>query len=125
MKGVVLDTGALIAWERSDRAVANLVAEANAAEETLTIPAGCVAQTWRDPRRQARLAALVKRPYVDVVAMDDSEARRVGRLLADSGTSDITDGHVAICALRLDAAVLTSDPEDIRRLGPTLRIQRV
>lgn len=26
---------------------------------------------------------------------------------------------------RLDAAVLTSDPEDIRQLGPNLRIHRV
>ena len=121
----MLDTGALIAWERFDRAVAALIAEAKAAEETLTIPAGCVAQTWRDPRRQARLAALVKRPDVDVVAMDGSEAQKVGLLLADSGTSDITDGHVAVCALRLDAAVVTSDPEDIRQLAPTLRIHAV
>ena len=57
--------------------------------------------------------------------MDFAEARRVGALLAATGTSDITDGHVAVCALRLDAAVVTSDPEDIRALGPRLRIHRV
>ena len=57
--------------------------------------------------------------------MDEDQARQVGRLLAATGTSDITDAHVALCALRHDAAVLTSDPDDIRRLVPTLRIHRV
>ena len=57
--------------------------------------------------------------------MDEDQARRVGRLLASTGTADITDAHVALCALRRDAAVLTSDPEDIRRLVPRLRIHRV
>ena len=125
MNNVVFDTGALIALERSSRAVAGLVAEARRARETLTVPAGCVAQAWRDPRRRVRLAAFLKRPNVDVVAMDEDQARRVGRLLAATGTSDITDAHVALCALRRDAAVLTSDPEHIRRLVPTLRIHRV
>lgn len=125
MSDIVLDTGALIAFERADRAVGVLVDEATRASETLTVPAGCVAQTWRDPRSQARLAALLKRSNVDIVAMDDAEARRVGLLLAAARTSDITDGHVAVCALRLRAAVVTSDPEDIRQLAPTLRIHAV
>ena len=121
----MLDTGALIAFERADRAVGVMVDEATRADETLTVPAGCVAQTWRDPRRQARLTALLKRPNVDIVALNDAEARRVGLLLAATGTADITEGHVALCALRLDAAVVTSDPKDIRLLGPGLRIHSV
>ena len=125
MNGVVLDTGALIALERGDRAVKVLVAEAQRTRATLTLPAGCIAQAWRDPARQARLASFLRSPDVDVVAMDDAEARRVGLLLAGTGASDIADGHVALCAIRLDAAVLTSDPEDIRQLGPNLRIHRV
>lgn len=125
MSNVVLDTGALIALERASRAVAGLVAEARRTRETLTVPAGCVAQVWRDPRRQVRLSVFLKRPNVEVVAMDEDQARQVGRLLAATGTSDITDAHVALCALRRDAAVLTSDPDDIRRLVPTLRVHRV
>jgi len=125
LSGVVLDTGALIGWERADRAVTTLVAGARRKKVTLTIPAGCGAQTWRDPRRQARLAALVRDPNVDVVAMNVVEAQKVGLLLADTGTSDITDAHGAVCALRLEAAVVTSDPEDIRQRGPGLRIHRV
>lgn len=125
MSDVVLDTGALIAFERASRTVRSLVNEAMRRNETLTVPAGCVAQTWRKPQRQARLAALLKRSNVHVVAMDWDQARRVGLLLAATGTSDITDAHVAVCAVRLDAAVLTSDPDDIRRLVPTLRIHRL
>ena len=125
MSETVLDTGALIALERGNRAVGILTDDATRRTETLTVPAGCIAQTWRDPRRQARLATFLKRPNVDVVAMDAEQARHVGLLLAATGTSDITDGHVAVCALRLGATVVTSDPEDIRRLGPKLRIHAV
>ena len=125
MSDTVLDAGALIAFERANRDVGVLVDEAALRDETLTIPAGCVAQTWRDPRRQARLAAFLKRPNVDVVTMDKDQAQQVGLLLAATGTSDITDGHVVVCALRLSAAVVTSDPDDIRQLAPTLRIHAV
>ena len=125
MSGVVLDAGALIALERASRAVIGIVAEARRTRQPLTVPAGCIAQSWRNPRRQAPLAAFLKQPYVDVVAMDAAEARTVGLLLADTGSSDITDAHVAVCALRRDATVLTSDPDDIQRLAPTVRIHRV
>jgi hypothetical protein len=46
----------------------------------------------------------------------------VGALLARSGTSDIVDAHVVICAQDSGFAVLTSDPSDIRRLDPELEI---
>lgn len=125
MKGVVLDTGALIAFERGDRFLANLVSEARRTNATLTVPAGCLAQAWRKPSRQARLGTLLRMPNTDVVAMDDAEARRVGLLLATTETSDIVDGHVAVCAHRLGATVLTSDPDDIKLLGTTLATRRV
>ena len=125
MSDAVLDTGALIAIERGDRAVAVLVAEARRTRSTLTVPAGCVAQAWRDPRRQARLAAFLRLPEVDVAAMDAAEARRVGLLLASSGTSDIVDAHVAVCALRRGTTVVTSDPNDIERLAPALRVHAI
>ena len=57
--------------------------------------------------------------------MDAADARRIGLLLAASDTADIADAHVAVCALRLGGGVVTSDPEDIARLAPTLRIHRV
>jgi predicted nucleic acid-binding protein len=122
---IVFDTSALIAFERNKRDVVVLVAEARRTNDTIIVPAGCVAQGWRDPRRQARLAAFLRLPSVDVVALDDEEARRVGLLLAAAGASDVVDGHVALCALRGRHVVLTSDPQDIRRLAPHVITRRV
>ena len=102
MTGVVLDTGALIALERGNREMAVLVSEARISNTTLTVPAGCVAQAWRDPRRQARVASFLRLTIVDVVALDLIEARRIGLLLAVTGMSDIVDGHVAQCGHRLE-----------------------
>jgi hypothetical protein len=39
-----------------------------------------------------------------------------------SGVSDVVDGHVALHARRRDLAVLTSDPDDIAALDPSLTI---
>lgn len=125
MTGVVLDTGALIALDRAARTITTLIAEARTTNATLTVPAGCVAQAWRNPSRQARLSSFLRLTNVDVIPVDEAEARRIGMLLAASGTSDIVDAHVAICAQRLRQAVVTSNPGDIRRLGPGLRVERI
>lgn len=125
MSGAVLDTGALIALERGSRAMAILVAEARSSQATLTVPAGCVAQAWRKPARQARIAALLRLAIVDVVALDATDARGVGLLLAAAGTSDVIDGHVALCGHRLSRPVITSDPDDISLLAPGVRVHKV
>ena len=125
MNSAVIDTGGLIAWERTTRSVVALVAEARAVGATLTVPAGCVAQAWRNPRRQARLAALLRRPEIDIVPLDASDARLVGVLLASTQTTDTADAHVAVCALRLGQPVLTSDPGDLSRLSADIETVRV
>jgi len=125
VSGVVFDTGALIALDRGLREVVVLVAEARQEHDTITVPASCVAQAWRAPARQARLAGFLRLPNVDIVALDDTEARRVGLLLAGTHTVDVVDAHVAICGQRLGQAVLTSEPVDILRLGPSILVHRV
>ncbi len=125
MSGAILDTGALIAVERGDRAVAVILDAARRARSPIAVPAGCVAQAWRNPARQARLAVLLRQPHVAVVNLDDADARRVGLLLAATATSDVVDAHVALCAHRLRRTVLTRDPEDIRRLAPGAQIHTV
>ncbi len=125
MNGVVFDTGALIALERGDRGVTVLIIEARRTTTRLTVPAGCVAQAWRHPATQARLAMFLRLPIVEVPTIDAAEARRIGLLLAATQTSDIVDAHVALCAQRLGQTVLTSDPNDIALLGPSLEIHRV
>lgn len=125
MSGVVFDTGALIALDRGVREVAVLVAEARRGNDTITVPAGCLAQAWRAPAKQARLAGFLRLPNVDIVALDDAEARRVGLLLAGTRTKDVIDAHVAIVAHRLGQVVLTSDPADISRVAPTVTTRAV
>lgn len=58
----------------------------------------------------------------EVVPLDGSHAQAVGALLARTGTSDITDAHVVICAQNAGDAVIMSDPRDLKRLDPKLRL---
>ena len=115
-----MDAGALIALDRNDRRVVVLLARAAERGARLTVPAGALAQAVREPARQARLARLVRQPTTDVAALDRADATRVGRLLAVSGTSDVVDAHVVVCARRAGQSVVTSDPEDLHRLDPGL-----
>ena len=76
---------------------------------------------WRS-ERQARLARLIRQPTTDVVALDRVDATHIGRRLAQSGTADIADAHVVVCAKRAAQPVVTSDPDDLRRLDPHLDV---
>ena|SRR5437763_5995950 len=120
--GVTLDAGGLIALDRDDRRVIVLLARAAETRGRVTVPASALAQAIRRPERQARLARLIRQPTTDVVALDRVDATHVGRLLAASGTADITDAHVIVCARRSGQRVVTSDPDDLRRLDPDLEV---
>lgn len=125
MPGVTLDAGALIALERDDRRVLVLLARARETGARVTIPATALAQVVRAPARQVRLARLARQPTTDVVPLGRVDATSVGRLLAASGTADIVDAHVVICARRAAQHVATSDSEDLLVLDPDLRFIRV
>jgi predicted nucleic acid-binding protein len=120
--GVTLDAGGLIALDRDDRRVIVLLARAAEAGARVTIPATVLAQAIRRPERQVRLARLIRQPTTDVVPLDRVDATHVGRLLAAAGTADITDAHVVVCARRAGQRVVTSDPDDLRRLDPALEV---
>lgn len=119
---VVLDAGALIAFERNDRKVRTLVELALANGVALHAPAGVVGQVWRDGKRQARLARLVGSGLVEVQALDREEAQATGVLCGQTGTSDVIDASVALLARRHAATVVTSDAEDLRRIDPKVRL---
>jgi predicted nucleic acid-binding protein len=122
MMGVTFDAGALIALDRGDRRVLALVSRAREVRATVTVPATALAQAIRRPRTQARLARLIRQPTTDLVALDGSDATSVGILLAASGTRDITDAHVVVCARRSGQTIVTSDPADLRRLDASARL---
>jgi predicted nucleic acid-binding protein len=124
-RGVTLDAGALIALDRDDRRIVALLARAQETSARVTIPATALAQAVRNPARQARLARLVRQPATDVVALDRLDATAVGRVLAASGTADVVDAHVVLCARRAGQAIATSDPDDLRHLDPAVRLVTV
>jgi hypothetical protein len=126
MAALVFDTGALIAIDRGDRAVGALLAAAAEGGVDAVTSSACVAQAWRDPTHQARLARALT-GFLEQ-AVDPAEARRCGALLARTGTPDIVDGAVALLVDDGDT-ILTSDVRDVERLletrGTRARVQPV
>ncbi len=120
--GLTLDTGALVAFDRNDRYVVSLISRALERELGIAVPAGVVAQAWRDGRKQVRLARLLGAPQVQVDSLDDRRARAAGQLCGVAKTRDIVDASVVLCARDRSHAVLTSDAEDLRRLDGQLRL---
>jgi predicted nucleic acid-binding protein len=118
----VLDAGALIAFERNDKRVRTLVELAAARGIDLYAPAGVVGQVWRDGRRQARLARLLASGALRVEGLDREEAQAAGVLCGQSKTDDVIDASVALAARRHRAKVVTSDPDDLRRIDARLDI---
>ena len=125
MSGITFDAGGLIALDRHDqhaRRVLALLARATESGSRVTIPATALAQAIRNPARQARLSRLIRQSGTDLVALNGPDATAVGLLLARSGTADIVDAHVVLCAQRAGQAVVTSDADDLRRIAPDLRL---
>lgn len=119
-RAVVLDAGALLAFERNDRRVRRLIELTAERGGSLHVPAGVIAQVWRDGARQARLARLLKSRALDVRELDLGEGQAAGSLCGVARTADVVDASVALLARRYSAIVVTSDPDDLRRLDAGL-----
>jgi hypothetical protein len=102
----------LIALDRGVRKVGALLAVAAASSVEAVTSTACVAQAWRDPARQARLARALA-GFLER-SLDSAVARHC-RLLARAGTIDVVDGTIALLVETADT-VVTSDPADITRL---------
>lgn len=122
VNGLTFDAGGLIALERNDRRVLLVLDAALVDASRIIIPATALAQVIRNPARQVRLWRMIQFERTEVIPLDGSQAQAVGALLAKTGTSDIADAHVVICAQREGYAVITSDPLDLKRLDPELRL---
>ncbi|MGH4026607.1 MAG: PIN domain-containing protein [Pseudonocardiaceae bacterium] len=125
MTTVVLDTGALIALERRDTRLLALADELHRQRQVAHVPTGVVAQTWRGSARQHAVVRLLRAQAVRVDPLSEDVAYQLGILLGSSGTTDVVDAHVALLARRLRATVLTSDPDDVAALDPTLTLVRI
>jgi hypothetical protein len=118
----VLDSGALIAFEKNDRKVRTLIELALAHGTSLWTAGGVVAQVWRDGSRQARLARLLGSGLVQIQPLDREEAQATGVLCGETGTRDIVDASVVLLARKYAATIVTSDPDDLRRIDPAAQL---
>jgi hypothetical protein len=120
----VLDAGALVAVDRRDRTIGAQLRVLHQLGTPLRASSAVVGQVWRDGRKQANLARVLAGVGIEPLNKDDG--RRIGELLAQAGSSDIVDAHVALMAAPADL-ILTSDPGDIRKLlqvrGVPARVQ--
>lgn len=123
MSALILDAGALLAVDRDDRSMIARLQVAQRKGMELRSNAMVVAQVWRDRKgRQVRLARLL--PAVDVRAVNPSDGREAGALLADTGTADAIDATVVLLAAPGDR-ILTGDPGDLTRLAEAARNRAV
>ena len=113
MSNVVYDDAVLVAADRNER---RAWAEHKARLElgvVPLVPAPAVAQVSRSPL-QAQLRRFLTGCVV--VPLGETGAHEAGRLLGMTKTSDVVDAVVVTTALRRKATILTSDPNDIKRL---------
>lgn len=107
---LVLDAGALIAYEDGDRTVRAFLERARREGVDVRTTTGAVAQVWRNGAHQARLALLLRGVFE--VELTAEQARRVGTLLGKARLRDVVDGSVVDAAADGDE-ILTTDPNDI------------
>ena len=111
---IVYDAGVLVAAERDDRSVwadHRIRLEVGAAPTT-TAPV--VARVSRSARRYSCGGFL---RGCEIAAFSPQQADEVGELLGKAGASDVVDAHVVVIAATTGSPVLTSDPDDLRRLS--------
>jgi PIN domain-containing protein len=122
--GVVLDAGAFIALERRNGTMVSLARLFVKRQTPLITSAGVVAQVWRGGgARQVPIAYLLRR--TSVLALSDAVARVLGRILAQTGATDVIDAHIAFLARERSWPVLTSDAGDLLAIDPTLEVEPI
>jgi len=112
---LILDTGALIALERNDRAMWQRLKLALQAREAPVSHGGIVGQAWRGKgSRQALLAKALD--VIDIRRLDAALGRAAGELLARAKQDDVIDAALVLLANDGDR-VITSDPDDLAPLA--------
>lgn len=118
--GATYDTGALLAAERNDRSMWAIHARLLAREIAPTVSAPVLAQAWRGGARQASLSRLLAMCQVE--ALTEEQARAVGALAGRAEHDDVIDVTVVEGAIRRRDGVVTSDPDEIRRVAAAIGV---
>jgi hypothetical protein len=117
VSGVTYDTGALIAAECDSKSVWRLHRRLLERGMYPTLPTVVLGQAWRGGP-QARLSRLVRGCRIE--PFTEQQARSVGAALAASNGRDLVDAAVVVTALDRGDLVVTSDPDDLRRIAAAL-----
>ncbi|HEX7668971.1 MAG TPA: PIN domain-containing protein [Polyangiaceae bacterium] len=126
MAGLTLDSGALIAFERSERRMMAHLKEAERRGAELTVPTAVIVEVWRGGARSARVAALLGSSVVE--PLSEEVARRAGEAIGTVKGASVVDAVVMCSAAQRGDRVLTSDFDDLDRLRahvPGVRIVRL
>ena len=111
---LVLDSGALIALERNDRAMWRRLKAAWLDDSVPVTHGGVVGQAWRGGARQALLAKALG--GMEVRALDERLGRAAGALLARARQHDVIDAALVLLARDGDE-IVTSDAQDLEPLA--------
>jgi hypothetical protein len=112
---LILDSGALVALERNDRAMWRRFKAALLASQVPVSHGGVVGQVWRG--RGPRQALLGKAlAGIDVRGLDEELGRAAGTLLGQTRKSDVIDAAIVLLAEDGDQ-IVTSDPNDLEALA--------
>ena len=125
-RNLTFDAGGLIAFDRGDPRVRAILRHALATGVDIAVPAGALAQAWRDGSGQSRLAALVSDAHTRTEALTEVRARAAGLLCGRTGVADVVDASVVLCArAQGNSVVVTSDPADLAALDRHLKVATV
>lgn len=121
IRGITLDTGALIAIERRKQRGMQLLELAKQRLAVLSVPVPVVAEWWRG-RTDVRERIL---DAVNVEALSLAVARSAGEAIASVPRTTAIDAIVMAFAASRGDVVFTGDTEDLERLRaffPTVRV---
>jgi predicted nucleic acid-binding protein len=79
-----------------------------------TLSTAVLGQVWRGGP-QAQLSRLLR--GCRVAPLSEPEARAAGAALASSRSNDLVDAVVVVTALARQDLIVTSDPDDLRRIA--------
>jgi len=117
MTGATYDAGALIAAERNSRAMWVYHRRLLGSKVRPTVSAAVLGQVWRGGP-QPLLARFLRGCKIE--PLDEKQARLAGAALARSGTNDVIDAAVVVSALPANKVIVTSDPDDLKRVADAL-----
>jgi predicted nucleic acid-binding protein len=114
VSGVTYDAGALIAAERNSLSMWAFHRRLLERGVRPTLSTAVLGQVWRGGT-QAQLSRLLR--GCSIAPLRESEARAAGVALARSRSSDLVDAVVVVTALIRRDLIVTSDPDDLRRIA--------